>query len=72
MFNGRIVGVLPRSEATAERLGAMMTGSISTEGEKRRKGEGEGDVGALLAAPNITKASPAAGTEKSSEQEDSS
>ncbi len=32
MFNGRIVRVLPRSEATAERLGALMTGSA--EGEK--------------------------------------
>jgi len=29
MFNGRIVGVLPRGEATAERIGALMTGADS-------------------------------------------
>src|SRR5262249_42786123 len=31
MFNGRIVGTLPRTEATAERLGALMTGTSYSE-----------------------------------------
>ncbi len=41
MFNGRVVGLLNRSEATPERLGALMTGAAESEQASALPGRGE-------------------------------
>ena len=51
MFNGRIVGLLDRAEATPERIGALMTGAAQQESAGRaasipsQNGDGRGEAG---------------------------